>query len=230
MRALAALATMLMLAAPSALAAGTPLAPEELVRRFSSVAPGLVQPACRLEERSCVEGLLRTARDLDQEARSGMVVCRPVADPVERAGCLKPYLTTTRGVDEVTTGLLKRIVALHGWPGGPGWSADTGDIAWLLAQHADHDRPFQREALGLLRTAVDEGRAKAKDYALLSDRVALGEGKPQRYGTQGGCKDGTWRPAELEDPARVDEFRTGMGLVPLAEYADRFRDVCARLR
>lgn len=44
------------------------------------------------------------------------------------------------------------------------------------------------------------------------------EGRPQRYGTQwmGGPTDGRIRPWKLADPERVNEFRSGVGLKPLA--------------
>ena len=49
----------------------------------------------------------------------------------------------------------------------------------------------------------------------LTDRVLVGEGKPQRYGTQLENKDGKLTPYPLEDPENVDERRRAIGMSPL---------------
>src|SRR5688500_17237711 len=85
---------------------------------------------------------------------------------------------------------LKQVIATHGWPGKSLVSKDGAKVARLFAQHADHDRAFQKQALMLLETAVAKGEAEAADLAYLTDRVLVGEGKPQRYGTQFHIVDG----------------------------------------
>ena len=55
--------------------------------------------------------------------------------------------------------------------------------------------------------------------ALLTDRVLLARGKPQRYGTQ--LEGGMGAPLRLrpvEDPAGVDGRRAAMHLMPEATY------------
>ena len=72
---------------------------------------------------------------------------------------------------------------------------------------------------------VAAGQAQPSDFAYLTDRVRTGRGEPQRYGTQFATGlDGVMRPAELEDPARVDQLRASVGLPPLAEYAEQLRE------
>ncbi|MFI7610911.1 YciI family protein [Nonomuraea terrae] len=50
----------------------------------------------------------------------------------------------------------------------------AAQAAWLLAQHADRDRDFQRRCLPLLRDAVARGQAAARQLAYLVDRVRVG--------------------------------------------------------
>jgi hypothetical protein len=55
------------------------------------------------------------------------------------------------------------------------------------------------------------------------DRLAVSEGRPQRYGTQMVCRDGRWTVDTLEDPANVDARRQEMGFRwTMAEYEARF--------
>jgi hypothetical protein len=96
--------------------------------------------------------------------------------------------------------------------------ADGAHAAWLLAQHADRDRPFQKRCLGLLQKAVKAGEASGQDLAYLTDRVRVGEGKKQRYGTQFRTVNGKMEPYPIEDEASVDRRRKEVGLGTLAEY------------
>ena len=119
---------------------------------------------------------------------------------------------------------LKEVVAAHGWPGVSLVGADGAQAAFLLAQHADADPAFQRECLGLIGAAVETGEARLLEFAYLTDRVLLAEGRPQVYGTQVIRRDGAWQARNLRDPEGVDLRRETAGLGPLAEYLERFGD------
>jgi hypothetical protein len=123
---------------------------------------------------------------------------------------------------------LKEVVAAHGWPGAPLVGTDGAHGAWLLAQHADADPAFQRECLRLIGAAVEAGEASLLEYAYLTDRVLLAEGRSQVYGTQLTRRGGAWVPRDLRDPELVDERRAAAGLEPLAEYLERFGDYPVR--
>ena len=69
------------------------------------------------------------------------------------------------------------------------------------------------------------GEIDGQDYGLMYDRLAVNEGRPQRYGTQVTCKAGKlvidWD--NLEDPANADERRRALGFPgTLAEYEALF--------
>ncbi|MFA4900727.1 MAG: hypothetical protein WC563_14485 [Brevundimonas sp.] len=60
---------------------------------------------------------------------------------------------------------------------------------------------------------------------MMYDRLAINEGRPQRYGTQMTCKEGRWVVDTLEDPQRVEQWRREMRFPwTLAEYEARFSD------
>jgi hypothetical protein len=84
---------------------------------------------------------------------------------------------------------------------------------------------FQQQVLDTLSDLVGKGETRASSYAYLWDRVAINQKKKQRYGTQGRCTGpGAWEPFEMEDPEKVDERRKSMGLSPLADYKQVFKD------
>src|SRR5690606_14852123 len=104
-----------------------------------------------------------------------------------------------------------------------------GRGAWAIAQHADHDPEFQEQALELIREAVARGDASPGNLAYLTDRVAVGKGEPQTYGTQVGCTaDGEVQVAPLADEDSVDERRAEVGLGPLDDYLAEMARICAQ--
>jgi len=130
-------------------------------------------------------------------------------------------------VDSANTAWLKADVEANGWYRISVHGEETTSSAWLMAQHADRDRAFQREVLSLLEPLVAEGEAPSRNYAYLYDRLAVAENRPQRYGTQGRCAArNLWEPFELEDPARTDAWRAEVEIGSLAEYAAHMHQYC----
>ena len=76
----------------------------------------------------------------------------------------------------------------------------------------------------MMREAVQMKKASGSSLALLEDRVALGEGRKQTYGSQIGFDEssGKYYVLPLEDPDKVDQRRASVGLGPLADYVKRW--------
>lgn len=109
--------------------------------------------------------------------------------------------------------LLKQIVAEYGWPGISLVGQEGATSAWLVAQHADFDVPFQRQCLGLVEEAYAKGEVTGMHLAYLTDRVLIAEHKPQLYGTQGAP---IYSDAEK---AQVEARRKKVGLPSMEEMA-----------
>ena len=113
-------------------------------------------------------------------------------------------------VDYHNTQAMKQIITEYGWPGETLVGTVGAQAAWLLVQHADHDPEFQKQCYHLLELAVKNGEAQAQHLAYLTDRICVGDGVSQIYGTQ--------LEYPITDPEHVDERRASMGLGSLAEY------------
>ncbi len=126
----------------------------------------------------------------------------------------------TQRSDVSNTDRLREIISEHGWPGRSLVGEEGAHHAWLIAQHADRQLDFQREALELLTDAVRRGEAAQRDLAYLTDRVRMNEGREQVYGTQiAEVKDGNGVPWPVEDPTNLDARRAAVGLPPFEEYS-----------
>jgi hypothetical protein len=114
------------------------------------------------------------------------------------------------------------------WPGEQMVGADGCDAAWRIVMHAQRDLDLQRRAYDHFELAVDWGDAPPERLALLEDRIAMSEGRPQRYGTQliPRADGSTLDPWPIEEPTGLDRRRARVGLGPfaaqLAEARSRF--------
>lgn len=145
----------------------------------------------------------------DQQAR----------EAVDAAGWSRESVEAMLRVDAENLPQIKRIIEVHkGLPMPSQVGADGVSAAWLLVQHADSDPAFQAQVLARIESRVGHGGVTGHDFALLTDRVLVNQGKPQRYGSQLVAKDGVWVPKPLEDAAHVDARRAAVGQMPLADY------------
>lgn len=128
---------------------------------------------------------------------------------------------------------MKAIVDQIGWPTISKVGKEGSRNAWLLVQHSDHDREFQRRILEMMKKEP-AGEVKPSNIAYLEDRVLVAAGKNQRYGTQlDWLEEGvvvTIKP--VEDPENLNKRRAEVGLNPIEEYlgdAARLRGIKYKL-
>jgi uncharacterized protein DUF6624 len=118
----------------------------------------------------------------------------------------------------------KLILDKYGWLGADIVGTQGNATLFLIIQHADLST--QEKYLPIMTEAVKNGRANASDLALLEDRVAIGQGRKQIYGSQiGRDPDDTrlYYILPLEDPDNVDKRRAKVGLQPIAEYISQWQ-------
>lgn len=85
--------------------------------------------------------------------------------------------------------------------------------AWLVIQHAIGAPEFMKECARQLAEAVQDGKANPVHLAYLTDRIAIFENRPQRYGTQFDWDiQGQMSPQPFDDLGLVNERRASLGL------------------
>lgn len=121
-------------------------------------------------------------------------------------------------VDAKATAMMKTVLERWDWIDRERFGRKVSEFAWLLVQHADDHPDFQEMVLGRMAPYLADGGVKKANYAHLFDRVAVNNGRKQRYGTQPvwGCtEDGTLELQPVEDPDRLDERRAALGMKPV---------------
>lgn len=121
--------------------------------------------------------------------------------------------------DSINLGIVTHIIDTYGWLGPDSIGPAGNSTLWIVIQHSDLG--VQQKYLPLMREAVKQGRARPSDLAYLEDRVALQEGRKQRYGTQFQLdpKTKTYVVAPIEDEPNVDKRRAAVGLDSLETHA-----------
>jgi hypothetical protein len=123
-------------------------------------------------------------------------------------------------MDRTHTERLEEILEAYTWSDLAGMQGQTIRQAFILIQHADLET--QLSWLPEIQRRVGAGDLSGSSFALLSDRVALGLGQMQQYGTQIICEGGEWLPENLSAPETVDERRSELGLGPMDEYMESY--------
>lgn len=125
-------------------------------------------------------------------------------------------------VDSLNLKKVKKILDSRGWLGADIIGDKGVTTMFLVIQHADPET--QREYLPMIREAFINGKIPANLLATLEDRVAIGKGEKQIYGTQigGDPETNLSYVLPLIDPKNVDKRRSGVGLGPLQQYLSNF--------
>lgn len=143
--------------------------------------------------------------------------------PDERNAAQDALWAPVTAMDERLAAELLTLVPPEGWFRESVYGEEAAGAAFLIVQHSNVD--LWRRFVPVLEPLVATGEVDDQRYGLMYDRLAINEGRPQRYGTQMTCKDGRWviDYANLEDPDNADARREAMGFAQtLAEYETNF--------
>jgi hypothetical protein len=156
----------------------------------------------------------------DQRTRKGIVEL--IKKEGMESDTVKARLKEMDMYDSINLVKTQKILDEYGWPGFDQVGRIGALTIFLVIQHSP--LRVQQKYLPAMREAVKNKQASAANLALLEDRVALGEGRKQIYGSQIHSDKITNQPflAPLEDPDHVDERRKAVGLGSLAEYLKGF--------
>lgn len=114
--------------------------------------------------------------------------------------------------------ILGEIIDAIGYPTIHQVGKEASEAAWLVIQHTIGQPAFMKRCARLLAQAVQEKQADPKHLAYLTDRIAVLEGNPQRYGTQFDWdSSGELSPHFFDELDLVNERRKALGLSSLEE-------------
>jgi hypothetical protein len=123
-----------------------------------------------------------------------------------------------KAVDDANTKRLSEIFKSRGFPEVELVGRDGVDAVVVMLLHTS-SLELQKTALPHVKRAANRGEIPPDSFALLTDDVLNGEGKPQLYGTNFDFKDGKLALSKTQDPARLDARRKKLGLMSIREYA-----------
>ncbi|HZZ30539.1 MAG TPA: DUF6624 domain-containing protein [Phenylobacterium sp.] len=161
------------------------------------------------------ERLLRMQR-LDQAPRKVIQIDFSKTPPAEKAAAQAAIWAEIKPIDEANLKALLAMLPPEGWFTISKYGKAGSNVAFLIVQHSDISQ-WSRFAPVLEKLAA-QGEVRGGDYALMYDRLALHDGRLQRYGSQMVCQAGKYVPDRLEDPDHLDERRAALGMTPYKDY------------
>lgn len=120
--------------------------------------------------------------------------------------------------------ILTNIIDTLGYPTIDKVGKEANEATWLVIQHSIEQPEFMKKCVSLLENLVGEDKTYLKNLAYLTDRIAVFEGKPQRYGTQFDWDENQHlSPNLFDDLSKVNERRKAIGLNSLEEQTKIIR-------
>ena len=169
------------------------------------------------------ERFLRMYR-LDQMGREAMLkIDLSTLSPEQEQAANRAMWQAQNDADEANLDALLAMLPPEGWFLKSRYGEGPSQTAFLIIQHSNLEQ--WRRFVPVLEPLVAAGEVDGTQFGLMYDRLAVNEGRPQRYGTQVTCKNGRWviDYDNLEDPANADHRRAEAGFPhTLALYEARF--------
>jgi len=187
------------------------LAEADTIQRATADAKAITGREALIRELGAMGAMDRTMRQFFLDARKA-------ATPDERTALDGVWAAYSKPVDARHSARLKILLEGRGWFTPEEVGARTAADAFLVISHSP-DLEFQKSVLAKMEPLVATGRAPT-GYANLYDRVAVQDGRPQRYATQmAACVGGKHAaPAHVEAPSALEQRRAALGLETMAQY------------
>lgn len=116
------------------------------------------------------------------------------------------------------------IFRQYGFPGYDLVGKETSNKYFLLVQHSDFEPDFQLKVLQSMKPEVAKQNASGQNFAYLTDRTELNNGRLQVYGTQV-IMSGDTKIKPCIDTLNLNQRRKSVGLSTIEEYIEQCNDV-----
>ena len=164
--------------------------------------------------------LLAKVWESDQSIRQQMVELTKAVTTENRTDLIDSLISTSEQVERIDAENMAIVdsLLLNGLP--QGLSAQSYKTIWIVIDHSTLEKQVQY--LPLIEKMATAGLIAPDEYAILFDRVAMKQNRPQRYGSQS-VQFGRPDAMQLyiwpdENPAQLDSLRSEVGMSPIAEY------------
>jgi hypothetical protein len=117
-------------------------------------------------------------------------------------------------LDSTNMIFVSKVFSERGYPGRSVVGEESAGAAWYVLQHSPNSIP---EYFPMIKKAGEEGELKMTLVAMMEDRLLMGQGKPQIYGTQGREDDSGVYIWPIRDPESVNERRVKAGFTQTVE-------------
>ena len=193
------------------------------MRRFISIL-GLLLVACGSTKST--DEILVEVWEKDQAIRVQMLKLNTAVIVEGRTELIDSLVSVSEEVERIDDENLVIVedVLQQGLPAG--LSADSYNTIWIVIDHASIEK--QEEYLPVVEQMSAEGLIPIDKHAILLDRVAMRQKRPQRYGSQvlqfgqaDAVKSYVW---PVENPMALDSLRSSVGMSPIADYVNQITE------
>lgn len=193
------------------------------MRRFISIL-GLLLVACGSTKST--DEILAEVWEKDQAIRVQMLKLNTAVIVEGRTELIDSLVSVSEEVERIDDENLVIVedVLQQGLPAG--LSADSYNTIWIVIDHASIEK--QEEYLPIVEQMSAEGLIPIDKYAILFDRIAMRQKRPQRYGSQvlqfgqaDAVKSYVW---PVENPMVLDSLRSSVGMCPIADYVNQITE------
>lgn len=174
-----------------------------------------------------IDKQLAEVREADQCIRNQMMELTKAVTIEGRTELIDSLLHTSEQMELIDARNISIVDSLlhQGLP--KGLTANSYETIWLVIDHAPLGK--QEAYLPLIEQMSARNLIGKDDYATLFDRIAMGQNRPQRYGTQS-VQFGVNEAQQLhlwpvENPEILDSLRASVGMSPIAEYLNVLTNV-----
>lgn len=203
------------------LSAGTVAAPQNarLETPETLAYAALSEEISRAPEVVDLADAVQRAAQLDQAARFAIISLLPHRSSAEGAARFEMMRQELLELDRANTELVRGTVEDASWLDQRRYDSQFRADVWLIVQHSS-DAALMELLLAQIEPLVLAGEFDGQEYGMMYDRVAINQGRHQRYGSQVECSNGQYVPLPMEDPAHVDQRREEIGfpVVRLRDY------------
>lgn len=183
-----------------------------------------VQQSSNAQNIQEIDSLLTKAYERDQKARAESLNLMNALNsfgsndiPATIIDSLMILQEQTQTIDRENQILMASLLK-NGLP--EGLSSQSYKTIWLIVDHAD--LKLQKKYLPVMEEAAHKKLISANDFAVLTDRIRMKEGKLQKYGTQSYTVTAEGKQViyiwPVEDSRKLNELRNEIGAEDIETY------------